>query len=368
MGSADLVRWLIETTLASSVAILLVLLVRRPLRSGFGAGMAYAAWALVPAMLLVLAIPAPSLPLPVSMPLSAVATMQAAVASVPQPAQQWPDWMLAAWIAGVIVMLSRMACQQHRFQRAMGGLQRRADGAWQSDASAGLPAVVGMLPSRIVLPRDFEQRYDARQRSLLLAHERVHMARGDVRWNALAMLLRSLFWFNPLLHFAHARFRHDQELACDQRVIARHPDARHAYGEAMLKTQLATQSLPLGCHWGHGHPLKERLEMLKRPVPTLKRLQAGGLLVTALVSGGAYAAWATQAPIAAGSGDVPASVGKIEVPATQDRPVIATPGATAPAVRNAAVVQPRANDWSSYEQLVGSFSASWKPAAPVDDC
>lgn len=34
--------------------------------------------------------------------------------------------------------------------------------------------------------------------------------------------------------------------------------------------------------------------MLKQPVPTLKRMLAGTALVSALVSGGAYAAWASQ--------------------------------------------------------------------------
>lgn len=362
MAVADVVTVLVEATLASTAAILLVLLVRRPLRRGFGAGVAYAAWTLVPAMLLVLAIPAPSPPLP----LPAGVLAQATIAAMPQAGPPWPVLMLAAWATGVFVTLSLMAWQQHRFRRAMGELQRRADGTWESSSKAGLPAVVGVLPSRIVVPRDFEQRYDARERDLVLAHERVHLARGDVRWNALAMLLRSLFWFNPLLPVAHACFRHDQELACDQRVIASHPDARHSYGEAMLKTQLATQSLPLGCHWGHGHPLKERLEMLKQPVPTLKRLLAGASLVAMLVSSGAYAAWATQAaPIAKPANSVRA------VPAARMAPAQASgkDAAAPPIARPARDTIARVEQWSSYEKLVGSLSASWqKPAAPLDDC
>jgi TonB family protein len=94
-------------------------------------------------------------------------------------------------------------------------------------------------------------------------------------------------------------FRHDQELACDQRVIALHPHSRRAYGEAMFKTQLATQPLPLGCHWlafngSRSHPLKERIAMLKQPVPSLSRSLAGGVFVIALTFTVGVTAWAAQ--------------------------------------------------------------------------
>ena len=127
------------------------------------------------------------------------------------------------------------------------------------------------------------------------AHERSHIVRGDLQINALVAGLRSLFWFNPLLHHASRHFRHDQELACDQRVIARHPHGRRAYGEAMFKTQLAAQQpLPLGCHWGYSHPLKERIAMLKQPVPTYARWIGGSALVLTLAVGVGFAAWSAQ--------------------------------------------------------------------------
>src|SRR3546814_10618324 len=71
--------------------------------------------------------------------------------------------------------------------------------------------------------------------------------------------LRCVYWFNPLLWIAADRFRRDQELACDATVVARHPHARRAYGEAMVKTQLSAMPAPLACHWFGGHPLKERI-------------------------------------------------------------------------------------------------------------
>src|SRR3546814_17576856 len=48
MTQADLFRWLLESTCASSAAIVLVLLLRRPLRATFGANAAYLLWLLPP--------------------------------------------------------------------------------------------------------------------------------------------------------------------------------------------------------------------------------------------------------------------------------------------------------------------------------
>ncbi|WP_330970560.1 M56 family metallopeptidase, partial [Lysobacter sp. A3-1-A15] len=102
-----------------------------------------------------------------------------------------------------------------------------------------------------------------------------------------------------LLHLAARHFRQDQELACDQRVIARHPQSRRAYGEAMFRTQLAAQPLPLGCHWlaydgSRAHPLKERIAMLKQPAPSLSRWITGSLVVTVLTVTAGVSAWAAQ--------------------------------------------------------------------------
>lgn len=120
------------------------------------------------------------------------------------------------------------------------------------------------------------------------------MARCDAQINALAAALRCLHWFNPLVHFAASRFRFDQELACNASVISRFPEARRPYADAMLKTQLADLGLPAGCHWQSSHPLKERIAMLKQPLPGRKRRRLGGAGVVAIIVAASFAAWAAQ--------------------------------------------------------------------------
>jgi len=122
----------------------------------------------------------------------------------------------------------------------------------------------------------------------------LHIERGDIPAQALATLLRCVFWFNPLVHVAATRFRFDQELTCDAAVLARHPDSRRRYGEAMFKTQLAEYGLPVGCHWQSSHPLKERVAMLNQPVPGPSRRRAGSILVASLLAIATFSAWAAQ--------------------------------------------------------------------------
>ncbi|MCF7223354.1 TonB family protein [Marilutibacter chinensis] len=293
MTSAELLDLLLETTLAGSAAILVVLASRRYLRRMFGPGLAHAAWLLVPAAVLAVLLPAPeAAPLPVAT-LHAIPAATAAV-TVFRPAVSAADGAAAVWGLGVLLATMRLAMQQRGFLRGLGTLQRRLDGSWQASACAGLPAVVGLLRPRIVVPADFDSRYTSTQRALMQLHERTHIRRGDLHVNAVVALLRCLFWFNPLVHAAARRFRHDQELACDAAVVARYPHRRRAYGEAMLHTQLAAQPLPLGCHWGFSHPLRERIEMLKLTPKSGPRIAAGIVVITALAVATGAAAWAAQ--------------------------------------------------------------------------
>ena len=294
MTASDGYALLVETTLASSAAMLMVLLLRHPVRRAFGAGAAYALWALVPAVLVAVLVPAAMEPVAPARVLAApVMAMAAPVLQAGTSGAAALAWLPWVWSLGALATVSLLAWRQRRYVAGLGPLRQRPDGHFQSLATRGLPAVLGLRP-RIVLPGDFEQRYSPVERELVLAHEIEHLRRGDLPACALAVVMRALFWFNPLVHAAAGRFRHDQELACDASVLRRFPDRRRHYGDAMLKTQLADHPLPLGCHWFGAHPLKERLAMLTRPTLSVRR-RAGGLFLVALLGLATTAlAWATQ--------------------------------------------------------------------------
>ncbi len=295
MYATELLRVIFEATVAITMVLILVLLVRKPLRSAFGAGVAYAAWLVVPVALAAVMLPEKSL----------APAWTAVVVAFDRGSMVFPvfadsvqvgsvQWILGFWFAGMLLAVLRLRYLQRAFRRGLGHLHAREDGLLQADASVGLPAVYGVFRPKIVVPADFDVRYSEEERKLIEAHERSHAANGDLQANALVAVLRCVFWFNPLLHAASRHFRHDQELACDQRVIRRHPLSRRSYGEAMFKTQLAAGPLPLGCHWGYGHPLKERIAMLKQPLPSRSRARAGITLLIALSLGTGFTAWSMQ--------------------------------------------------------------------------
>lgn len=322
MSSAEMLAVLTETTLASSAAIVLVLLLRRPVRRCLGASAAYLLWLVLPAALLAVLLPGPQITAVPMRVVGATAQVGEVVAATVGFSSAWPQWLLSAWLAGAVLMAARLVRQQHDFRRELGVLAQRADGLWQAQSTAGLPAAMGLLQPRIVLPAGFEQRYSSLEQQLVLLHERVHLRRGDIVVNALLALLQCVYWFNPLLLLAQRRCREDQELSCDERVIAQMAGARRSYGDAMLKTGLAQSSLPVGCHWQSHHPLKERIAMLKRPVPGKKQWAAMLLLSVGLSSGFAYAAWAAQPVRAAASavqGTVYATFVEAELDGTTQR-------------------------------------------------
>ncbi|HVY89393.1 MAG TPA: M56 family metallopeptidase [Hyphomonadaceae bacterium] len=279
--------------LAASAAIVLVLLAREPVRRMAGPRIAYWMWG-VP-LIAGLAVFLPSAPARVihlaapAAPALSPAPVAAASELPPTPvapettfALDIPALAMTVWLFGALVFLAVIAIRQARTLKSLGPM-------------AG-PAVVGLVRPRVVLPADFEQRFDARERDLILVHEKAHIAAGDTRVNAVLALATCVNWFNPLVHLAARLARLDQELACDAAVVAKYPAERRTYAEALLKTQVAPASLPLGCTWPakSSGTLKARVTMLARKSPGRAGRIAGIVAASAAALAAGVGAWAAQ--------------------------------------------------------------------------
>ena len=291
----DAVGCLLELTIAASIAVVLIALLRGPLRRIAGARAAYGLWLMLPLSTLTVLLPTP--PHPIAPVVGVMPVLPAGADSANNETVAF-----AIWVAGVIVMLAIAVRRQRAFVRSLGKLSRLPNGTYRS-AGAREPMVVGALRPRVIVPADFELRYTRDERELVLAHERAHVNRGDALINAIATGWLCLSWFNPLMHRAIGWFRFDQELACDALVLAATGTARRRYADALLKTQLAADSIgaavPAGCHWQSTHPLTQRIAALKRPLPGTIRRWFGMALVLSLVSSGCYAAWAARPQVQA---------------------------------------------------------------------
>lgn len=276
----DLALALLRVNLAAAAAVLLVLALRRPVRAGFGAEIAYCLWlapllaaaaSLLPARSLVFAQAGAPFAPPVALsdPVAALLVADGRAGLV-----------VAVWLAGMAATAGLMTWAQMRFLR---GARLGLEG----------PALVGVVSPRLVVPADYERRYTADERGIIRAHERMHMDRDDNLANALIAVLQVLGWFNPLVHAAARCARADQELACDAGVIARHPGLRRRYAETLLKTQLAPAALPLGCYWPAPalHPLEERITALRQGTPQVRRHLAGAAAVLLVTLGAGAGSW-----------------------------------------------------------------------------
>jgi Zn-dependent protease with chaperone function len=80
------------------------------------------------------------------------------------------------------------------------------------------PVTFGWWRPRVVVPADWE-RWSEADREAALAHERAHVRRGDWAVQTAASLVCALFWFHPLVWWAHARLVTAAEHAADDQVL-----------------------------------------------------------------------------------------------------------------------------------------------------
>lgn len=297
MTAETVLAELLRINLVASAAVLAVVLLRPLALRWLGARVAYWLWLVVPVAAATGALPARerivSIEAHASIAAAEVIIDSAEVSPAladegsdrarPTPSVSLPklaDVLVALWLVGAAALLARSIQTTRRLA---------------ADPSVG-PALVGVLRPRLVLPEDFESRFEPQERALILAHEQVHRSSGHPLVNALVEVVRCVNWFNPLVHLAALRIRADQELACDAAVIAARPADRRAYAQALLKTQLAPAFLPLGCTWTSRSTkrLKERIAMLGRPSASRGSALAGGGVITVVALALGYAAWAQQ--------------------------------------------------------------------------
>ena len=291
---------LLRAALFTSIAIVLVSCARRPLRRWAGAALAYQAWLVVPCVAVAAVLPTASVVVVRAVP--ALQPVQRLASRAVPLTPGGIDTLLVIWAVGMVVLAFWFGTAQRAFLRQAGRLAR--SGAVYVSATDAGPASVGLLRPRIVVPHDFGRRYSPLEQALIISHEQTHIARGDAVVNLLACAFQCVFWFNPLVHVGVRALRLDQEIACDAIVMQRHPRARRAYAEALLKFHTGTRALRAGanCHWQTHHPTKERLMSLQlTPSGTIRR-RAGrcvvALLATAAVAAtlGARAEQAAAAP------------------------------------------------------------------------
>ena len=290
----ELFQSLIYFTLLYSMSSAAVLLLRRPARRLFGASIAYQIWAIFPLALLAQLLPNRTifekLPL-LAQPLVQFMQINTPISHATE--HSMPLLLALVWLTGCVLAISWFWRQHLHFIRKLGNLTP-FEGVYHAENDDVGPALLGVWPAKIIVPADFSLRYTQDEMNLIIAHEKKHLARGDIYANMFCALTQCLLWFNPLIHLAANRFRADQELACDAAVIAQHPSLRRTYAEAILKTQTTMPRTVIGCHLQSHQPLKERIMQLQKSTPNRTTQFIGTASLSALLVLSTYAAWAAS--------------------------------------------------------------------------
>ncbi len=97
------------------------------------------------------------------------------------------------------------------------------------------PAVIGLWRPTIVLPVMIIERKKKIDIEPLIAHELIHIRRGDLWWAVVQTLATCLFWFHPLVWLASRMMTREAERSCDEQTIASLKCSPAVYARCLLE-------------------------------------------------------------------------------------------------------------------------------------
>ena len=128
----------------------------------------------------------------------------------------------------------------------------------------------------------------------VLTHEVCHIKNYDPLWNVLRLLCCAIHWFNPLVWIAASMSRTDTELRCDDRVIAPMGlEDRQAYANVLLLASSRRNAPGLGVlatgMTMTGKRLKTRVLTILQAGKRLTWLSVGFMVLSSMLLVGAFA-------------------------------------------------------------------------------
>ena len=148
-------------------------------------------------------------------------------------------WLAAIWIAGSVAMFGAIAVRWRRIGQLVRGAGCGPYPHWEAlleslvrrlrlrrgvrlvvtERPVG-PAVLGLFRPTVLLPRAVIEGKSSDEIELILAHELMHVRRGDPCFALLRSLVLSIWWFHPLVWWAGRRASREAERCCDEAVLA----------------------------------------------------------------------------------------------------------------------------------------------------
>ncbi len=212
------------------------------------------------------------------------------VRPVPIPRSIPTSSIPAIWFTGTAILLARFAINLLALRRLRRNSVPVTDRDFlghriallQNEAIAA-PVTWGIMRPVILVPPRFRQ-LTVESRQTVLRHEVAHIEAHDFLLRVLAEIARAAIWFQPLMWIASRQLRVEQELACDNRVLAE--GARpSAYAKLLLEWDryVDGNNSPIAVGMVQRSSLRRRLHSLLDDNVQRVPVSRAGILTTALL-------------------------------------------------------------------------------------
>lgn len=244
--------------------------------------------------------------------------------------------LVALWIAGMAAMLVSIAVAFGRLSRRL-AIAPALPERWQEMAqrirqemgirghvrfvmlgSFPSPALSAGLRPTVVMPMELMWQEDEKMIEFALRHELMHIKRGDHRMCLLLMLLKAVYWFNPVVWFAARLMKMDMETACDSLVVrSMNGETKKQYAAAIVSMYAKAQPrFVLGMALGHTRQTAEkRLRGIFMRSRSSRGMVAAAMVLAAVMALACFTT-ACQPVTEAGSENVAAATPKPAAAAT----------------------------------------------------
>lgn len=160
------------------------------------------------------------------------------------------------WFTGMVLLLLYSFISILRIKKQLKGAQLIHDNVYKAH-NLKTPFVLGLINPKIYLPSGLQET----EKSYILLHEQTHIRRKDHVVKALAFVILSIHWFNPLVWLSFVLMSKDMELSCDECVLKQiQGNIKQSYASSLLSlvTEKRTiNSSPLA--FGEGN-IEERIK------------------------------------------------------------------------------------------------------------
>ncbi|MGN6730236.1 MAG: M56 family metallopeptidase [Rhodanobacteraceae bacterium] len=216
-------------------------------------------------------------------------------------------WLVLVWSCGVLLLSLRV----WRHWRQLRALVRAARilPVWQerlhalsqrfglrrgvrvlSSARVATPTLIGWIRPVILLPLAVSSGFPVAQVEMILAHELAHLRRFDHFANLFQVILETLLYYHPVVHWISREVRNERELCCDALALRVTGGNGHALATALVELEEFRERNAGLTLAASGGVLLERVWQITGPPREIDKRQTGrlvgafsALLLTALL-------------------------------------------------------------------------------------